>query len=84
MIKGINEKEKVPKNFKLKKSISINSHINLPYSQLNAIIDDTFTIFKSIKNEQLLIYSSTEDYTIYSLYCYSLKNEQNIKNSKSP
>ena len=78
MIKGINEKEKVPKNFKLKKCIEINSHINLPYDVLNAIIDDTFTIFKSIKNEQLLIYSSTEDYTIYSLYCYSLKNEQNI------
>lgn len=70
--------DKVPKNFKLKKCITNNSHINLPQGFLNAIIDDTFTIFKSVKNEQLLIYTSTEDYIIYSLYCYNLKNKQNI------
>ena len=68
----------VPKNFNLKKCITNNSHINLPQGFLCSIIDDTFTIFKSVKNEQLLIYTSTEDYIIYSLYCYNLKNKQNI------
>ena len=65
-------------NFKVKKCITSNSHINFIYSYIVANIDDTFALFKSINNKYLLIYSGTDNYKIYSLFCYDLINQQNI------
>ena len=67
-----------PLNFKIKKCITSNSHINLLYSHIVANIDDTFAFFKSINNKYYVIYSGSEDYKIFSLFCYDLINGQNI------
>ena len=62
-------------NFKVKKCIASNSHINFIYSYIVANIDDTFALFKSVNKKYLLIYSGTEDYKKYSLFCYDLINQ---------
>ena len=67
-----------PLNFKIKKCITSNSHINLLHSNIVANIDETFALFKSINNKYFVIYSVSEDYKIFSLFCYDLINRQNI------
>lgn len=67
-----------PLIFKVNKCISKNSHINLPQSHISANIDDTFCLFKSIRNEYLLIFSHTIDYKNYSLICYDLLHQELI------
>ena len=67
-----------PLNFKVKKNITSNSHINLLHSYITANIDDTFALFKAINKKYYVIYSGSEDYKIYSLFCYDLINRQNI------
>ena len=68
----------LPLKFEYLKCLTTHSHINLLNYHINAIIDDTFTLFESIKNEFLLIYSYTEDFKVYSLFCYNIKNRQNV------
>ena len=68
----------LPQNFKIKKCITSNSHINLLNSHIVANIAHTFALFKSINNKYFIIYSGSEDYKIYSLFCYDLINGQNI------
>ena len=54
-------KKNPPIKFKFNKCISKDSHINLPFSSLNAYIDDAFCLFKSIDNKIFLIFSHTFD-----------------------
>lgn len=72
------DKDSSPIKFKFKKFITTNSLINLPLDNISALIDDTFTLFKSVTNDFLLIYSYTQDFIIYSLLCYNIKHGQNI------
>ena len=65
-----------PLKFSLNKCITKHSHVNLKEVDLNAFIDRTFTVFKSIKNEYLLIYSYSEDYKNYSLKCYDILQDK--------
>lgn len=67
-------------DYEVTKCITKDSLINLPYNNINAYIDDTFDLFKSVKNEYFLVYSSSENFTKYSLIFYDMKKEQiNIK-----
>ena len=50
-----------PFKFNVQKCITKHSHTNLEESDLSAFIDRTFDVFKSLKNEYLLIYSYSED-----------------------
>ena len=64
-------------NYKFHKCITNTSKINLAFSYINAVIDGTFDVFKSVKNEYLLIFSSVENnYTKYSLILYDLQFDQ--------
>ena len=74
---GIFEDEE-PIQFNLDKCISNHSHVNLKEADLNAFIDRTFTVFKSIRNEYLLIYSYSEDYKNYSLKCYDILQDRKM------
>ena len=56
-----------PEEYKVIKCIDSNSIINFPFSNIRALIDDTFDLFKSIKNECLLVFSNFEDYNNFSL-----------------
>ena len=64
--------ESSPFRFKVVKCITNHSHVNLEKADLNAFIDRTFTVFQSLKNEYLLIFSYSEDYHNYSLICYDI------------
>lgn len=68
----------LPLKFEYLICITTDSHINLLNYNLKAIIDDTFSLFESVKKEFLLIYSYTEDFKVYSLFCYNIKNGQNV------
>ena len=70
--------DSTPMKFKFKTFITTDSYINLQFDNINALIDDTFTLFKSVSNDFLLIYSYTKDYNIYSLLCYNLIHGQNV------
>jgi len=67
-----------PLKFSLKKCITKHSHVNLENANLNAFIDRTFTVFKSLKNEYLLVYSYSEDYKNYSLKCYDILQDKRM------
>ena len=70
--------------FKVKKYITKHSHVNLENADLNAFIDKTFDVFKSLRNEYLLVHSYSEDYKHYSLFCYDIiKNKYTKKISKA-
>ena len=70
--------------FKYSKCIGYNSNSNLAFSNLEAIIDGTFDVFKSVRNEYLIIFSIQENYKKYSLICYDMKLEQvNTKIAKA-
>ena len=71
--------EDSPYRFKVKKCITRHSHVNLENSDLNAYIDKTFDVFKSIKNEYLLIYSYSENYKDYSLIGYNILKDKIVK-----
>jgi WD40 repeat protein len=68
-----------PLRFEVVKCITKHSHVNLENADLNAFIDSTFTVFKSLKNEYLLIHSYSEDYKHYSLFCYDILKEKNVR-----
>ena len=72
-------------NYKFVKCIAETSKINLDFSYINAVIDGTFDVFKSVKNEYLLIFSLVENqFKKYSLICYDLKFDQvNTKIAKA-
>jgi hypothetical protein len=74
----INENEYTPLQISLKKCITMHSHVNLKNVDLNAFIDRTMTVFKSLKNEYLLIYSYSEDYKNYSLKCYDILKDKSM------
>lgn len=71
-----NVEKKVPVKYKFSKCINENSKINLLNFPIRALIDDTFDLFKSIKNEYLLIFSHCENYEKYSLIIYDMKSHQ--------
>ena len=75
--------EEQPSRFKVKKCITTNSHVNLKNANLNAFIDRTFAVFKSIKNEYLLIYSSSLDYKNYSLIKYNFLEDKLLSTYKN-
>ena len=75
--------EELPSRFKVKKCITTNSHVNLKNANLNAFIDRTFAVFKSIKNEYLLIYSSSLDYKNYSLIKYNFLEDKLLSTYKN-
>ena len=54
-------------DYEVTKCITKDSLINLPYNNINAYIDDTFDLFKSVKNEYFLVYSSSENFTKFSM-----------------
>ena len=70
--------EEEPLRFKVKKCITNNSHVNLKNSELNAFIDRTFALFKSLKSEYLLIFSSSLDYKNYSLIKYNILEDKKL------
>lgn len=70
--------KETPYIFKVKKCITNHSHVNLLNSDLNAFIDRTFTVFKSMQNQYLLIYSYSENFKDYSLFVYDILKEKNI------
>ena len=43
------------------------AHVNLPNSNLSAIIDRTFDVFKSLKDEYVIVFAFSLDYHNYSL-----------------
>ena len=67
-----------PLQISLNKCITMHSHVNLKEANLNAFIDRTFTVFKSLKNEYLLIYSYSENYKNYSLKCYDILKDKSM------
>ena len=73
----ISENEE-PLQISLNKCITKHSHVNLKQANLNAFIDRTFTVFKSLKKEYLLIYSYSEDYKNYSLMCYDILKDKSM------
>ena len=73
--------EESPFRFEVKKCITNHSHVNLENSDLSAFIDKTFDVFKSLKNEYLLIYSYSENYIDYSLFSYDILKDK-IVNKK--
>ena len=68
-----------PFRFKVQKCITKKSHVNLLNSDLNAFIDRTFAVFKSIQNQYLLIYSYSENFKDYSLISYDILKDKKIK-----
>lgn len=70
--------EDSPFKFKVEKCITKKSHVNLLNSDLNAFIDRTFALFKSIKNQYLLIYSYSDNFKDYSLICYDILKQKKI------
>ena len=70
--------------YKVIKCIDSNSIINFPYLDINAFIDGTFDLFKSIRNEYLLVFSNLENNNNFSLIFYDMKLQQvNTKISKA-
>ena len=65
--------------YEVVKCITKHSHVNLKEADLNAFIDRTFTVFKSLNNQYLLIHSYSEDYKNYSLFCYDILKEKIVK-----
>ena len=56
--------------YEVVKFITKHSHVNLKEADLNEFIDRTFTGFKSLNNQYLLIHSYSEDYKNYSLFLF--------------
>ena len=72
------------KEYKVIKCIDSNSIINFPNSEIVAIIDGTFDLFKSFRNEYLLVFSHMENQNNFSLIFYDMKLQQiNTKISKA-
>lgn len=81
---NISVQETNPEEYKFIKCIDNNSIINFTYSNIRALIDDTFDLFTSIRNEYLLVFSNLEDYNNFSLIFYDMKLQQiNAKISKA-
>ena len=78
------EQKNNSEEYKVIKCIDSNSIINFSYHNIRAFIDGTFDLFKSIRNEYLLVFSNLEDYSNFSLIFYDLKLQQvNTKISKA-
>jgi WD40 repeat protein len=81
---NLSEKKTNPEEYKVIKCIDKNSIINFSFSNIRALIDDTFDLFTSIRNEYLLVFSNLEDYNNFSLIFYDMKLQQiNTKISKA-
>jgi WD40 repeat protein len=73
-----------PEEYKVIKCIDSNSIINFSFSNIRALIDGTFDLFTSIRNEYLLVFSNLENYNNFSLIFYDMKLQQvNTKISKA-
>ena len=57
-------------------TLTNHAHVNLEDSNINAFIDRTFDVFKSLKNEYLLICAQSLDYKHYFLTCFDLINQK--------
>ena len=53
--------------FKHELLVTDHAHVNLPNSNLSAIIDRTFDVFKSLKDEYVIVFAFSLDYHNYSL-----------------
>ena len=83
-VSGSSEQKNNSEEYKVTKCIDSNSIINFPYHNLSAFIDGTFDLFKSIRNEYLLVFSNLENYNNFSLIFYDMKLQQvNTKISKA-
>ena len=69
-------KEIKPIQFKYVKKLVAKARVNLPNSDLNAFIDKTFDVFKSLKGQYLLICSYSDNYKNYDLLCFEITNEE--------
>ena len=77
-------KKNTSEEYKVIKCIDNKSIINFQISHIRALIDGTFDLFKSIKNENILVFSNLEDFNNFSLIFYDIKLQQiNTKVSKA-
>jgi len=83
-VSGSSGKKNNLEEYKVIKCIDNNSIINFPYLDINAFINGTFDLFKSIRNEYLLVFSNLENNNNFSLIFYDMKLQQvNTKISKA-
>ena len=74
---GDNEEEETgPIQFHYTKELIKHAHVNLANANINAFIDRTFDVFKSLKNQYLLICSYSLNYKDYALLCVEITKEQ--------
>ena len=70
------EEETNPIQFKYVKVLIKKAHVNLENANLNAFIDKTFDVFKSLQNEYFLICSYSDNYKDYALLCIEITKQQ--------
>lgn len=73
------EEESKPIQFKYVKWVINKARVNLPDADLNAFIDKTFDVFKSLNNNFYLICSYSENYKDYDLLCVDITNINNMQ-----
>ena len=70
------EEETGPIQFHYTKELIKHAHVNLANANINAFIDRTFDVFKSLKNQYLLVCSYSLNYKDYTLLCMEITKEQ--------
>ena len=74
-----NEQDKIePIKFKCVKKLINHAHVNLENDNINAFIDRTFDVFKSLYGFHFLICAYSDNYKDYSLICMEITQEQII------
>ena len=64
--------------FKYELLVTDHAHVNLPNSNLSAIIDRTFDVFKSLKDEYVIVFAFSLDYHNYSLIMVDIEKKKVI------
>ena len=77
------EEDSNPINFKYKKVLIKKAHVNLENSNINAFIDKTFDVFKSLNNQYLLICSYSDNYKDYALLAVEITKEKLLFSKKN-
>lgn len=74
-----NEQDEIePIKIKYVKTIINHAHVNLKDENINAFIDRTFDVFKSLYGQYFLICAYSDNYKDYSLICMEITQEQII------
>ena len=77
-IQELKQEKTEPIKFQPIKKLINHAHVNLEDEDINAYIDRTFDVFKSLTGQYFLICAYSEDYTDYSLICMEITQEQTI------